>query len=117
MHLPAMFGYAFSKGEKSYPGFCDIDRFVSFGFICCSLYKIKLKTKENTMITFYSEYFLNVQCFVDLDSVCWLKKDYIDFYILVACPKLSSPFPATCFAFPLFIYSYLQKILKLKFPL
>ena len=53
--------HAFSKGKKSYPGLFDMDSFVSFCFICSSLCKIKPKTKENTMITFHSEHFLNVQ--------------------------------------------------------
>ena len=59
MPPPAMF-CIFKRGKILSMAF-DIDHFASFCFIYSSLHKIKLETKENTMITFHSEYFLNVQ--------------------------------------------------------
>ena len=41
--------YAFSKG-KNPPKLFDIDPFVSFCFICSSLYKIKLKRKYHVQV-------------------------------------------------------------------
>ena len=59
MPPPAMFGI-FKRGKILSMTF-DIDGFASFCFIYSSLYKIKLETKEKTMITFHGEHFLNVQ--------------------------------------------------------